>query len=72
MNQHVGEPAAPTVKQGQDVLRGDVVGEAAEGSIGARVHASISGVIESLSAEAVVIAAASADSGTSEPGGSSP
>ncbi len=72
MNQHVGEPAAPTVKQGQDVLRGDVVGEADEGSIGARVHASISGVIESLSAEAVVIAAASADSGTSEPGGTGP
>ena len=71
MKQHVGERAAPTVKAGQDVLKGDVVGEAAEGSIGARVHASISGVIESLSAEAVVIAAPSSDSGTGEPGGGS-
>jgi len=71
MNQHVGEPAAPTVEAGQEVLTGDVVGEAAEGSIGARVHASISGVIESVSAEAVVITATSADRGTAEHGGSS-
>ncbi|MCK5597552.1 MAG: electron transport complex protein RnfC, partial [Candidatus Eisenbacteria sp.] len=71
MNQHAGEPAAPTVKAGQEILRGDVVGEAAEGSVGARVHASISGVIESVSAEAVVISTAAAERGTGERGGGS-
>jgi Na+-translocating ferredoxin:NAD+ oxidoreductase RnfC subunit len=71
MKQHVGEPAAPAVKTGQEVLRGDVVGEADERSVGARVHASISGVIESVSAEAVVIASVDADRATGEHGGSS-
>ncbi len=70
MKQHVGEPAAPVVKADQEVLTGDVVGEIAKDSIGARVHASISGMIESVSAEAVVIAAADADRGTAEHGGS--
>lgn len=69
MSQHVGEPATPIVKPGQEVLRGDVVGEAAEESVGARVHASIDGVVESATVKAVVIAAASADRGTRERGG---
>ncbi len=71
MNQHVGEPAAPVVNAGQEVLTGDVVGEVAEGSVGARVHASISGVIESASAEAVVIAAGDAGRGATGHGGNS-
>jgi len=71
MKQHVGDPAEPVVKAGQEVLTGDVVGEAVEGKTGARVHASIGGVIESVSAEAVVIAAADANSGTAGDGGSS-
>jgi len=70
MSQHVGEPATPAVKAGQEVLLGDVVGEAVEGSVSARVHASIGGVIESVTPEAVVITAASADHGTAERGGS--
>jgi Na+-translocating ferredoxin:NAD+ oxidoreductase RnfC subunit len=71
MGQHVGVPATPAVKAGQEVLRGDVVGEADEQSVSARVHASIGGVVESVTAEAVVITAASADRGTDERGGSS-
>ena len=70
MGQHVGTPAEPVVKPSQEVLAGDVVGEAAEGSVSARVHASIDGVVESVTAKAVVIAAA-ADRGTDERGGSS-
>jgi len=71
MGQHIGAPAAPAVKAGQEVLRGDVVGEASEESVSARVHASIDGVVESVSAEAVVIAAADADRETGEQGGGS-
>jgi Na+-translocating ferredoxin:NAD+ oxidoreductase RnfC subunit len=57
MKQHVGAPSAPAVKEGQRVLRGDVVGEAPEDALGARVHASIDGVVESVRDEAVTIAA---------------
>ncbi|MFH1690136.1 MAG: 4Fe-4S dicluster domain-containing protein [Candidatus Eisenbacteria bacterium] len=60
MKQHVGEPAVPVVTPGQTVLKGDVVGEAAEDVVSARVHASISGVVESASEDAVVIASADA------------
>jgi Na+-translocating ferredoxin:NAD+ oxidoreductase RnfC subunit len=57
MKQHVGTPAVPVVKAGQKVLKGDVVGDAAEeDAVSARVHASISGVVESASMDAVVIA----------------
>jgi len=69
MKQHVGLPAVPAVREEQEVLAGDVVGEAAESGVSARVHASISGVIESVSAEDIVIASAGRTEGTGEPGG---
>jgi len=58
MKQHVGQPAVPAVKAGQEVLAGDVVGEAAKDGISARVHASISGTVESAGEEEIVIASA--------------
>jgi Na+-translocating ferredoxin:NAD+ oxidoreductase RnfC subunit len=57
MKQHVGEAARPSVEEGQEVLRGDVVGEVPEGTLGARVHASIDGVVETVSDEAVTLTA---------------
>jgi Na+-translocating ferredoxin:NAD+ oxidoreductase RnfC subunit len=57
MNQHVGAPAVPAVERAQRVLAGDLVGEAAADTLGARVHASIDGVVESVSTDAVVVAA---------------
>lgn len=54
LKQHVGAPARPTVKAGDRVQVGDVVADVAEGVMGARVHASIAGVVVEVS-DAVVI-----------------
>jgi len=55
--QHAGAPARPVVEEGQRVLEGDLVGEIPDGSLGARVHASIDGTVESVSRREVTIAA---------------
>jgi Na+-translocating ferredoxin:NAD+ oxidoreductase RnfC subunit len=57
MKQHAGEPAVPVVSEGDRVLEGDLVGEIPSGSLGARVHASIDGVVRSVTADAVTVAA---------------
>ena len=43
--QHIGAPAIPVVKSGSVVRKGDVIGEIPEGKLGARVHASIDGIV---------------------------
>ena len=53
--QHIGQAALPVVKQGDRVKKGDLIGEIPEGALGARVHASIDGTVESVS-DMVVIA----------------
>ena len=55
MLQHTGEAARPVVHEGDEVLEGDLVGEIPEGKLGARVHASIKGIVESVSTEAVAV-----------------
>jgi len=57
LKQHVGEPATPVVQPGETVLVGDIVAETPEGKLGARVHASVSGVVESVTGESVAIRA---------------
>ena len=48
MAQHLGKPATPTVKKGDAVRRGDVIGSAS-GFISAAVHAPTSGTVKALS-----------------------
>jgi RnfABCDGE-type electron transport complex C subunit len=48
LKQHVGAPAKPAVKAGDHVRRGDLVGEIPDNALGARVHASIDGVVASV------------------------
>ncbi len=48
LNQHIGAPARPVVKPGDRVLKGQVVAEP-HGIVSAGVHASTSGVVESIS-----------------------
>jgi len=43
LSQHIGAPCAPTVRVGDEVEAGAVVGTAPEGTLGADVHASIRG-----------------------------
>lgn len=48
LKQHLGAPARPVVKEGDRVRKGDLLGEIPEGALGARVHASMDGVVLSV------------------------
>ncbi len=52
--QHIGAPAIPVVRSGNVVKTGDVIGEIPTGKLGARVHASIDGVV-TLQNEEIII-----------------
>lgn len=54
MLQHLGKPALPVVKVGDRVNKGDLIGEIPEGALGARVHASIDGLVESVGDSVVI------------------
>jgi Na+-translocating ferredoxin:NAD+ oxidoreductase RnfC subunit len=56
LKQHAGAPAVPVVKCGDRVRVGDVVAVPEAGKLGARVHASIDGIV-TVTADAVVIEA---------------
>lgn len=45
LRQHIGALSVPVVQVGDQVQRGCVIGEIPEGKLGARVHASIDGVV---------------------------
>jgi Na+-translocating ferredoxin:NAD+ oxidoreductase RnfC subunit len=57
LQQHIGAPARPTVRAGDRVVVGDLVGEVPEAALGARIHASIAGMVREVSASAIVIEA---------------
>jgi Na+-translocating ferredoxin:NAD+ oxidoreductase RnfC subunit len=54
LQQHIGKPALPVVKEGDRVKKGDLIGEIPEGALGARVHASIDGLVESVGDSVVI------------------
>jgi len=54
--QHVGAPAEPVVRTGDQVRAGDVVARPPEGKLGAVIHASIDGRV-TVYKDAVTIAA---------------
>jgi len=56
LKQHVGNPAVPKVKTGDQVKKGDLIAEVSEG-IGASLHASISGVVKDVTSDMIVIRA---------------
>ncbi len=47
LSQHIGAPAVPTVKKGDQVKVGQIIGQAA-GFISANIHSSVSGTVTSL------------------------
>ena len=47
LSQHIGAPCQPTVKPGDRVLRGQLIGAAAEG-LGCPVHSSVSGTVRAF------------------------
>jgi Na+-translocating ferredoxin:NAD+ oxidoreductase RnfC subunit len=56
LKQHIGATAELLVKQGDMVKEGDIIGGIPEGSLGARVHASIDGTVMFADKERIVIA----------------
>jgi Na+-translocating ferredoxin:NAD+ oxidoreductase RnfC subunit len=54
LKQHAGAPAVAVVKTGQQVVPGDLLAVPEEGKLGARIHASIRGVVR-LTPNSVVI-----------------
>ena len=54
LKQHIGIQAIPTVKVGDDVSEGDVIGRIPENSLGAMVHASISGTVTQIQDEITI------------------
>ena len=52
---HVGAPAEPTVKPGDSVKRGDLIGRIPEGKLGAACHASVDGTVASIENGIVII-----------------
>jgi Na+-translocating ferredoxin:NAD+ oxidoreductase RnfC subunit len=56
MRQHAGEAAAPTVKEGQKLKKGHLVGRVEDSKLGAHVHASIDGTVRKVTPEYVEIA----------------
>lgn len=57
MKQHVGVPCVPRVKAGDAVKRGELIADVPQGALGAPLHASIAGVVSSVTAEAIGIRA---------------
>jgi Na+-translocating ferredoxin:NAD+ oxidoreductase RnfC subunit len=51
LKQHAGAPARPVVHTGDRVQAGDLVAEIPEGQLGARLHASIAGTVQTSDAE---------------------
>jgi len=49
LKQHIGAPAFPVVQIGQVVTAGEIIGEIPENAMGARIHASISGIVKEIS-----------------------
>ena len=55
LKQHLGVPAEPVVSVGSKVLRDEVIGEIPEGKLGARIHASIDGVVTAIDKTSITI-----------------
>ena len=47
LSQHIGAPCVPVVKAGDEVLRGQVIGEVKSG-LGCPVHSSVSGIVRGI------------------------
>ena len=55
MKQHIGAPSSPVVKEGSKVKVGDLIAEAADKGPGVPYHASIDGVVSSVTDTHIVI-----------------
>jgi Na+-translocating ferredoxin:NAD+ oxidoreductase RnfC subunit len=54
LKQHAGAPAIPSVKPGDRVRVGDLLAAPAPGELGARIHASITGIVREVNAAVTI------------------
>lgn len=54
VSQHIGVPAQPVVSVGQSVRRGELIADIPPAKLGARLHASISGIVRAVGANIVI------------------
>jgi len=57
LSMHIGAPSIPVVKAGDRVIKGQLIAEIPEKSLGARIHASISGTVTDVTNNSIVILA---------------
>jgi Na+-translocating ferredoxin:NAD+ oxidoreductase RnfC subunit len=55
MSQHIGAPAKPIVNVGDEVFKGQLIGEIPENKLGAKIHSSIDGVVKKITEKSIVI-----------------
>ncbi len=55
LRQHIGATAVPSVKQGERVTRGQCIADVPQGALGVPLHASIDGVISSVTDHAITV-----------------
>jgi len=55
LSQHIGAPAVPVVEKGQRVKKGQKIAKIMENTLGANLHASIEGIVDSISDSSIVI-----------------
>ncbi len=55
MSQHIGKPASAIVKVGDEVKKGQMIAKTDENALGTSIHASIDGVVKSVSEKEIVI-----------------
>lgn len=56
LSQHIGAPAVPVVKVGQQVKANDLIGKALDGALSCNIHCSIDGIVKSISNNKILIA----------------
>ena len=54
LSQHIGAPAQPVVSVGQSVSRGELIADIPAEQLGARLHASISGIVRAVGQNIVI------------------
>ena len=57
LSMHIGAPSIPVVKAGDRVTKGQLIAEIPEKSLGARIHASVSGTVTDVTNNSIVILA---------------
>lgn len=57
LKQHIGAPATPIVSVGDRVKRGQFIAKMSQGSLGAAVHASVSGIVDTITDEMIILLA---------------